>query len=87
MGFAAVYARSLKNRPHRSPQDGRSSAGEGVGQGSREPARLVAALVPEERDYFEERAAMREFDGGFPRDEAERQAWGDLEAARKRGGV
>jgi hypothetical protein len=31
------------------------------------------------RDLFEERAAIREFEGGYPRAEAERLAWGNLE--------
>jgi hypothetical protein len=30
------------------------------------------------RDFFEERAAIREFDGLLPRTEAELQAWGEL---------
>ena len=35
-------------------------------------------MTPEQREYFEERAAIREFDGGIPRAEAERLAMQDL---------
>lgn len=36
----------------------------------------------EEAAWFEERAAIREFDGGLSRDAAERLAWFDLTQAR-----
>ena len=36
-----------------------------------------------DREAFEERAAIREFDGGFNRNEAERLAIGDLERAAR----
>jgi hypothetical protein len=36
------------------------------------------------RDLFEERAAIRQFDGGYSRAEAERLAWEDLEYCRHR---
>lgn len=50
------------------------------------PARTVARVAPVARgnddagndtllDAYEERAAITEFDGGLPRDEAERRAW------------
>jgi hypothetical protein len=35
----------------------------------------IEALSEEEREDFEERAAIMEFDGGFPRDRAELEAW------------
>lgn len=41
-------------------------------------------MTPEEREFFEERAAIREFDGRMPRREAERLAFHDLAAERKR---
>lgn len=41
-------------------------------------ARLVERLAPDHREWFEERCAIREFDGGMSRREAERAAWGDL---------
>jgi hypothetical protein len=34
-------------------------------------------MTPEQREFFEERAAIREFDGGASRDDAERGAWQD----------
>lgn len=37
----------------------------------------------EEADLFNERAAIREFDGGLPRAAAERLAWLDVLAARQ----
>ncbi len=37
-------------------------------------ADLVARLNDDLREYFEERAAIREFDGGLPRDHAEAMA-------------
>ncbi len=39
-----------------------------------EPADLVSKLNDDLREYFEERAAIREFDGGLPRDHAEAMA-------------
>jgi hypothetical protein len=52
-------------------------------------AELIAVLVPPSssaaptaewwRDEFEERAAIREYDGHYTRAEAERLAWGELE--------
>jgi hypothetical protein len=44
------------------------------------PALLaILAEASDWRDLYEERAAIREFDGGYPRAEAERLAWGELE--------
>src|ERR1051325_9482943 len=50
------------------------------------PAKVAKAPPPIEgrppdwwRDEFEERAAIREFDGGYSRAEAERFAWGELQ--------
>jgi len=49
-------------------------------------AELIAVLVVSKpskvqrwRDEFEERAAIREYDGGYTRAEAERLAWGEIE--------
>lgn len=87
-GYAQRYAQALKKRPPRKPQDGRTGAGEGVGKGSPvDLAALVASLSPEERVDFNERAGVREYDGGYPRAEAERLAWEDLEQRRERGGM
>ena len=36
---------------------------------------LLQSASEEDRDAYEERAAIIEFDTGLPRDEAERQAW------------
>ncbi len=38
----------------------------------------VATLTPAERELYEERAAIREYDGGLPRAEAERAALADV---------
>jgi hypothetical protein len=38
-------------------------------------ARLVTGLDEDAREYFEERAGILEFDGGHPRQKAERMAW------------
>ena len=46
-----------------------------------EPARSVADLSPNQRDHYEERAAIMEYDGGLTRKEAERRA---LSAAQVR---
>ncbi|MFD2112546.1 hypothetical protein [Thiorhodococcus fuscus] len=40
-----------------------------------EIAAFVARLDADLREYFEERAAIAEFDGGLSRSEAERQAY------------
>lgn len=45
---------------------------------------ILADLELEERELFEERAAIREYLGGLPRDEAERLALADVRVARKR---
>lgn len=44
---------------------------------------VVARLSPERKERFEERAAIREFDGGFSREEAERLAMEDCGFVRK----
>jgi hypothetical protein len=44
-------------------------------------------LSPEWREWYEERAAIREYDGGQLRDEAERAALGEVLAAMKAAGV
>jgi len=41
-------------------------------------ARQVARLDADQREWFEERCAIREHDGQQPRAEAEQQAWDDL---------
>lgn len=41
-------------------------------------------MTPDEREYWEERAAIREFHGGQSREEAEKGAWEDF--YRWRGG-
>jgi len=40
-------------------------------------------MTPDEQEWFEERAAIREFDGIMPRKEAERLAWLDILHERK----
>lgn len=40
-------------------------------------------LSLDEAAYFDERAAIREYDGGLPRAAAERLAWLDVLAARQ----
>lgn len=40
-------------------------------------------MTRDEREEFEERAAIREYDGGFPRKEAERLAAEEITANRK----
>lgn len=35
-------------------------------------------MTIEQRELFEERAAIMEFDGGLPRIEAERRAWAEV---------
>jgi hypothetical protein len=42
------------------------------------PLRTFAG--PEEREYFEERAAIAEYDGGLSRPQAELQAWQEVRA-------
>jgi hypothetical protein len=38
----------------------------------------AATLTPAERELYEERAAIREYEGGLPRAEAERAALADV---------
>jgi hypothetical protein len=45
-----------------------------------ELARQVALLDADQREWFEERCAIREYDGGLPRAQAEHLAWSDLQA-------
>jgi len=47
---------------------------------------VVSDLSRDEREYFEERAAIREFDGGYPRSEAERLALDGI-LKRRNGGA
>lgn len=42
-------------------------------------------LTPPEREHFEERAAIMEFDGGLSREEAEREALAAVLATREDG--
>ena len=44
----------------------------------------VAALSPELRHKFMERAAIRELDGGMPRANAEAAAWADIAIERRK---
>jgi hypothetical protein len=39
-------------------------------------------MTEDERDYYEERAGIREFDAGYTRDEAEKLALQDIENMR-----
>jgi hypothetical protein len=41
-------------------------------------AKFAAVLPPADRERFEERAAIAEFDGKLPRQEAEALAWREL---------
>lgn len=47
-------------------------------------AALVATLDENEREIYEERAALRQFSGGFQRQTAEALAWQDVLDLRKR---
>lgn len=47
-------------------------------------ATLVATLDENERETYEERAAQRQFSGGFQRQTAEALAWQDVLDLRKR---
>ncbi len=40
-------------------------------------AMRVARLDADQREFFEERAGVREYEGGLPRRQAEWAAWGD----------
>lgn len=46
-------------------------------------ARAVAVLDEADREAFEERAAIMEYDGGLPRREAERRALALVQADRR----
>jgi hypothetical protein len=53
--------------------------GNGVGEARDETSEtLVSDLTPDQRELWEERAAIREYDGGYPRAEAERLALADV---------
>ncbi len=43
-------------------------------------------LTSADRELYEERAAIREYDGGMSRREAEKAAWEDVQAHRARKG-
>lgn len=47
---------------------------------------ILEDLIEAEIDIWEERAAIREFDGNMPRKDAERMALKDIEKRRKRNG-
>jgi hypothetical protein len=47
-------------------------------------ARRVAALPPDWREVWEERAAIREYSSGMLREDAELFALGDVELMRRR---
>ena len=55
-----------------------ASAGPSVQGDARQPP-VEALHASDWRDIFEERAAIREYDGGYARAEAERLAWGELQ--------
>ena len=40
---------------------------------------MAKQLSPDDREFYEERAAIREFDGRQSRAEAERDAWNELQ--------
>ncbi len=42
-------------------------------------AQWVDALDDDAREFFEERAGIREYDGGFPRNQAENLAWAETQ--------
>lgn len=44
-----------------------------------ELARLVESLPQWAREYFEERAGILEYEANFPRPQAERLAWGEVQ--------
>lgn len=44
----------------------------------RDVAEALAGLTPEQREAFEERAAILEYDAGFPRRTAERRALAEV---------
>jgi len=45
---------------------------------------MITKLPQNERDFYEERAAIREFDGNQTRPDAERAAWRELMLERVR---
>jgi hypothetical protein len=65
--------------------DGRSSGRNGRHPiGASFPSSVLLCFRDEaEADLFEERAAIREFDAGLPRDAAERLAWADVLQGRQ----
>ena len=50
----------------------------------RDVAEALAGLTPEQREAFEERAAILEYDAGFPRRTAERRALVEVLAQARR---
>lgn len=44
---------------------------------------MFRRLSDEWREFWHERAAIREFCGGEPRDKAEKEAWYEMMAARR----
>ena len=50
----------------------------------RDVAEAVAGLPPDQREAFEERAAILEYDAGFPRRMAERRALAEVLAQARR---
>lgn len=50
----------------------------------RDVAEALAGLTPDQREAFEERAAILEYDAGFPRRTAERRALAEVLAQARR---
>lgn len=80
---AAQKRQSIPNPPNRP--NGSATGGAGLG-GLGTVRASDPEITPEElaRDLFEERAAIREFDGGQDRAMAEREAWAE---ARRAAGI
>lgn len=69
---------------HEGGQDPAVSNGNYVEPLDPRVARAVAQLAEGDREAFEERAAIFEYDGGLPRVEAERRALGAVQAEQQR---
>ena len=69
---------------HPGGQDPAAPSGNYVQPLDPQVARAVAQLSEGDREAFEERAAIFEYDGGLPRAEAERRALGAVRAEQQR---
>jgi len=92
LGAGAPGAAKGGADPDNSPSSLSSSRGGAVGRGTEtggtkpvlSPGRPSTRFLSlDEAAYFDERAAIREYDGGLPRAAAERLAWLDVLAARQ----